>query len=81
MPEEGINPAEFPDLLYDLWRCFVDLHSSRRRGLNGVEPIAFEEIQAYSELHGLKFEHWEVAAIKALDAVAMGSDPAVGGGQ
>lgn len=72
MPEEGINPAEFPDLLYDLWRSFLDLHSSRGRGW-AMEPITHQDIQAYSALHGVRFEEWELAAIRALDAVALGS--------
>lgn len=73
MPEEGINPAEFPELLYDLWRSFLAMHSARGRGMSGMEPITHQGIQAYSALYGVRFEEWELAAIRALDVVALGS--------
>lgn len=73
MPEEGINPVEFPDLLYDLWRWFLDLNASRQVGMGGVGPITYLELQAYSAVQGIRMEGWEIAAIRSLDRVALES--------
>ncbi len=71
MPEEGINPEESPDVLYDLWAQFLELNASRRGGLNGPEPISHVDLHAFCSLHRVRFEGWELAAIRRLDAVAL----------
>lgn len=73
MPDEGINPVESPDLLYDLWRWFLDLNASRQAGMGGVGPITYLELQAYSAVQGIRMEGWEIAAIRSLDRVALDS--------
>lgn len=71
MPAEGINSAEFPDVLYDLWHWFLDLNAARGGGM-GPAPITYLDLNAYASLHRLRFEGWELAAIRRLDGVALG---------
>lgn len=73
MPEEGINPVEFPDVLHDLWYCFLDLNRARRKALVGIESISYLEIQAYCALTGERFEAWELSTLQELDAIALES--------
>ena len=72
MPEEGINPVEFPDVLYDLWNWFLDLHASRGAGM-GPSPITQLDLFAYSQLHQVRFEQWQLSAIRQLDGIALNS--------
>ncbi len=72
MPEEGINPVEFPDVLYDLWQWFLDLNASRTSGM-GPSPITQLDLLAYSQLHQVRFEQWQLSAIRHLDRVALSS--------
>lgn len=72
MPEEGVNPVEFPELLYDLWRWFLNLNSSRPSGM-GSTPILESEIRAYYLNRSLTLHGWQLDAIRRLDAVAMNS--------
>lgn len=73
MPEEGINPVEFPDVLHDLWYCFLDLNKARRKAFVGIEPISYLEIQAYCSLTGSRFDGWELSTLQELDTVALES--------
>ena len=50
-PEE-LNLPEFPELLIDVWRIFIDLSNSRNQGFSGVTPITFEQMKAYNEIMG-----------------------------
>ena len=70
MPAEGVNQTEFPDVLYDLWRCFLNLNAARGGGM-GPSPISYLELHAYSQLHRIRFEAWEMDALRQLDNVAM----------
>lgn len=72
MPAEGINPVEFPALLYDLWRSFLLLSESRGAGV-GVSPITQEAILAHSQLYRIRFEQWHLSAIRRLDSIALKS--------
>lgn len=72
MPDEGINPADFPDVLYDLWHWFLDLNASRGSGM-GPSPITQLDLFAYSQLHQVRFEQWQLSAIRQLDSIAMRS--------
>jgi hypothetical protein len=58
---------EFPDILHDLWRWFLDMHYARGSNMNGASGISYLEIQAYSQLKQIKFEDWQLTAIRHLD--------------
>lgn len=72
MPAEGINQVEFPALLYDLWTWFLDLHASRNVGM-GTSPITHLDLHAYSQLHRIRLEQWQLSAIRRLDSIALKS--------
>lgn len=74
MPEEGINPVEFPDVLFDVWHWFCDLNASRQSGMS-PSPISYLDIDAYCRVMGLRMAAWEVSAIKAIDRIALSEDP------
>lgn len=74
MPQEGINPIEFPDVASELWRWFLDLHSARGQGM-APSPITYLDLFAYAQLHGLAFAAWELDAIRRLDRIALSDDP------
>ena len=73
-PTEAVNPEEFPDVLYDLWHMFLDLHSARGVGM-GPSPITYLDLHAYSSLHRVRFDGWELATIRKLDRIALSDDP------
>ena len=65
-PEE-LNLPEFPELLINVWRIFIDLSNSRNQGFSGVTPITFEQMKAYNEIMGNTIGPAEVNVIKKLD--------------
>lgn len=70
MPEEGINPEDPPELLYELWQRFLDLNASRGSGM-GPAPITQLDLYAYAQLHQIRFQEWELAALRHLDRIAL----------
>ncbi len=73
MPAEGINPVDPPDYLWDLWQHFLCLNANRPPGM-GPGPILESEIRAYCLNRDLRFERWELDALRALDAIALRSN-------
>lgn len=71
MPEEGINPIEFPELLYDLWQAFLRLNASRSHTMDGPSRISEHDIGWFYRNRGMVPESWELDAIQMLDAVAL----------
>lgn len=69
MPDEGINPAPYPDTLHELWCAFKVLHAGRV-GEMGLSPIKESEIRAYCLNRGVRFSGWELDAIRALDGAS-----------
>lgn len=74
MPEEGINPADFPDELAHVWRWFMDLNASRQpSGMAGLAAITYPDMQAYFQLRREHPAPWELDLLKRLDSVALES--------
>lgn len=71
MPEEGINPAEFPEAAQDVWGWFLVLNHKRPQGMAGACPIPESEIGWFFRNRGINPEAWEIDAINYLDAVAL----------
>lgn len=72
MPEEGINPVEFPDLVSSIWQWFLRLHAGRGRGF-GPEPITEQEIGWFFHNRCIRPQMWQLDAIRELDNVALES--------
>lgn len=73
MPDEGINHIEFPEIMHQVWRWFIDLSAARSVGMGGALGITYLDIHAYSQLHGIRFESWELSAIRQLDNAFLNS--------
>jgi hypothetical protein len=58
-----------PEELGYLWRWFIDLSAARVVGEQGMQPIAYAEIFAWSELGQIRPRPWEVDVLRQLDAV------------
>lgn len=58
---------QVPACLEHVWHWFHDLHSTRRAGFSGPDPLSFSEIQAWMNLTGTIVRPYEVQIIKALD--------------
>jgi len=71
MPEEGINPYEIPDILYDLWIHFQALAAGRQNGME-ANPISETDIHGYCLNRRIQFDEWELRAIRLFDNVALG---------
>lgn len=65
--------VEFPEILSDLWDHFQNLHRCRGVGMSGALGVTYLDIQAYSQLKQLRFEGWELDAIRFLDIVFLNS--------
>ena len=72
MPDEGVNPYEFPEVLYDLYGWFKDLSRARGVGMAAM-GITYLDIQAYSQLKQIRFDDWELEAIRYLDIIFLNS--------
>lgn len=70
MPEEGINPVEFPETAQSVWRWFLILNGKRQSGMAGPSPIPESEIGWFFRNRGITPQGWEIDAIDALDRVA-----------
>lgn len=73
MPDEGVNPVEFPSALADVWEWFLRLNRKRPAGMSSVAPIPESEIGWFFANRGITPEGWVLDAIDRLDVVAMAS--------
>jgi len=73
MPDEGINPAPFPEAAFDVWGWFLQISRGRQSGINGPMALSSTEILAFFQLEGCMPDGWELGAIRALDMVALES--------
>lgn len=71
MPEEGVNPVEFPFLMWELWEWFKRLDAGRQAGLSGANRIAEDSIGWFFMNRGIKPQQWQLDAIYILDSLAM----------
>lgn len=58
---------EFPTALSYLWNHFVALDGARGGNGFGPNPIGYTVILAYAHLMRVRFQPWEVDAIRRLD--------------
>lgn len=65
--------VEFPEILSDLWGHFQNLHRCRGDGMAGALGVTYLDIQAYCQLKQIRFEGWELDAIRFLDIVFLNS--------
>lgn len=65
--------VEFPEILYGLWDHFQNMHRCRGVGMAGALSITYLDIQAYSQLKQIRFEGWELDAIRCLDIIFLNS--------
>lgn len=79
--QTGTKPAnweeepEFPAICQDVWLAFIRLHNSRPQALEGLTPILYSEISAYSQLYKVDFDEWELHLIQRFDKIAQDSMP------
>lgn len=75
MPEEGINPVEFPEVLAELWGWFLRLNAGRGGGF-GTQPITEQGIGWFFHNRGIRPQMWQLDALRLLDRVALDSSSA-----
>lgn len=66
---KGLEGPEFPDLAMRVWRVYTALHNRRGASMNGPEPLQYEAVQAWCNLHRDRLSLWEIDTIEALDAL------------
>lgn len=73
MPEEGINPVEFPEVGVQVWDWFIRLAAKRPQAISGISLISESQIGWFFRNRGITPEGWELEAIEALDRLALKS--------
>lgn len=72
-PDELINPYEIPNFLMYLWHDFLALSSTRQAGM-GINPISYQEIEAFARLTNTKYSRLELSVIRKLDQLLLRKD-------
>ncbi len=55
-----------------LWADFLQLHTSRQRdGMGNFSRISFTDLDAFERVNEIKFEAWEIDAIRQADTAWM----------
>ena len=70
-PKELDELIELPESMHMVWNYFIDLNNTRTSNGFGLNPISFTEIKSYFDLYCITPMSYEIAAIKALDRVAL----------
>lgn len=65
--EELEGPEEPPAGLEYLWGWYTDLDRGRQPGLSGPGPLAWQEIESWARLRGLRPRNWELDVLRLLD--------------
>lgn len=71
MPDEGVNPIDFPAEAAHVWHWFLQLNAKRPQGFSGASCIPESEVHYFFRNRHIAPEVWEVDAISALDGVAL----------
>lgn len=58
---------EVPVFVSYLWRWFQELHAARQSSGFGVSVITYRDIEAWSNVTGVRLCPWEIDVIKAID--------------
>ncbi len=64
---EGLDGPELPEALAHVWLWFTELSNARQSGFSGVQPISFQDIDAWKRLTGAQPSPDEVALLRQLD--------------
>lgn len=67
MPDALAAACDVPEGLETLWADFMAMHGSRGSSGFGPMRIGFAEIDAYQRVHGIRFQPWELDAIRRAD--------------
>lgn len=67
---EQLN-LEIPELFYDVWTWFLELHAARSSNGFGPNTISYTEIKAWSDLTERRLTPHQVALIKQLDRIVL----------
>jgi len=62
--------AEVPAPVRPLWDVFVMLSAGRRTAM-GPHPLTYTDIAAWSQLHGLRLNSWELDTLVQVDAASV----------
>lgn len=71
MPEEGVNPVEFPARLDYLWSWYLSLHAQRQRFMGEPQPVSEADIGWFFSNRGIALQGWEPDAIRQIDNLVM----------
>lgn len=63
-----LDMPDFPDVARHVWDHFLSIHQGRTYGINGPNPISYQDIESWTRLMGWTLGAWEISAIKRLDA-------------
>ncbi len=70
-PETLAEAPLLPPACEGLWRGFLELHACRCSGGMGPSRITYMDIDAYQRVTGMKFDPWELEAIRQTDAAIL----------
>lgn len=72
LPDGLEPPCEFPDLLGHIWAAFLVLSRQRQQGFSGPQPISFQDMIAWKELHKSHLSPRDFEVIELLDRIYLG---------
>lgn len=64
--KELMRPRDVPWLRH-LWEVWCELGKRRRSGMNGAEPIGFDQVVYWQQLYNRHLELWEIQAVFAIE--------------
>ena len=70
-PKELEEVVSLPESCYKVWKIFIELNNKRSSNGFGVNPISYQEMHAYCQLHGTELELWEITVINKFDSVVL----------
>lgn len=70
-----LEKTKVPDAISYLWDWFLELHGARRSGVNGLEPISYSDIDAWSRLTHRHPTPDEVASLLRIDSAYRNPEP------
>lgn len=70
-PSELLDAPGLPENCEQLWKDFLELHTSRGSGGFGPSRISFAEIDAFQRVTSTRLPAWQIAAIKRADDMFM----------
>lgn len=62
------DAPRLPDSCSLLWSQFLELHSCRGSTMAGVARISFTDLDAFQRVSSVKFDAWEIDAIRRADS-------------